>query len=166
MSSELKVDAKTYRKAEEKEIHLCFTVENLDETDFEEVVKLWDAVAGVRVLEANSREKFHSYLKRNPSMSSAARIEGEIVGAVLVGHDGLFGYLHHMAVDPRYRGMGIARGIVNRSLRALAAEGIESCRLIVSEANPIGRPFWRSMGWQKREDAVAMWIDLHDYKDH
>lgn len=127
--------------------------------DFQAVVELWAGVQGVRVLEASSLAKFSSYLARNPGLSSVARMDGEVIGAVLVGHDGLFGYLHHMAVDPLFRGKGVARKLVERSLGYLWETGIQSCRLIVSEANPIGQPFWRSMGWKVRDDAKAMFIE-------
>ena len=47
-------------------------------------------------------------------------LDGEhVVGAVLCGHDGRRGFVYHLAVAERCRGVGIGRAVMRRSLAAL-----------------------------------------------
>ncbi len=52
----------------------------------------------------------------------------------------------------RYRGKGIGKKIVNSVINALKREGINKAALVVFTNNEVGNGFWRSMGWEKRED--------------
>ena len=59
------------------------------------------------------RENIRAYLERNPGLSFVARDDlGHIAGAVLAGHDGRRGFLHHLAVDeyPPAQGTGTTPG--------------------------------------------------------
>jgi len=124
--------------------------------DYDEALALWQASEGVGLSQADSREAIARYLERNPGLSFAARAGGELVGAVLAGHDGRRGFLHHLAVKPAYRRQGIGRALTERCLAALRAEGIEKTHLFVYAENHAGRQFWRSLGWYERPELVIM----------
>ena len=71
--------------------------------DYEAVLRLWQDTEGVGLNESDDRCHVRIYLRRNPGMSFVAQHGGEIVGAVLCGHDGRRGYLHHLAVAKAHR---------------------------------------------------------------
>ena len=81
-----------------------FTIELYDS-----VLALWQKCEGVGLSDADSREGIQSYLDRNPWMSFVATVDGSVVGAILAGHDGRRGYIHHLAVHPDHRRQGLAR---------------------------------------------------------
>ena len=92
--------------------------------DYAEVNALWRATEGLGLSESDEREPIAANLDRNPGMSFVA-VNGDcIVGAVLGGHDGRRGYLHHLAVTPGWRRRGIGRALVETSLAQLKAAGI------------------------------------------
>lgn len=124
------------------------------------VLRLWKRSAGVAVSEADSRRNIAAYLRRNPGMSFIAIRRGAVVGAVLCGHDGRRGLLHHLAVDSSCRRLGIGRALVERGLNALRAQGIEKCHLFVIRSNIDGYRFWRRVGWNERKDVRLMSRDL------
>jgi ribosomal protein S18 acetylase RimI-like enzyme len=102
--------------------------------------------------EFDTRERITEYLRRNPGCSSIA-LEGEqLIGAVLCGHDGRRGSLYHMAVAPAFRGQGIARQLVDRSLEQLRASGITSAFLFTRSTNPIAGAFWTALDWTLAPD--------------
>jgi len=76
----------------------------------------------------------------------------KLIGSILCGHDGRRGYIYHTAVDIKYRGRGIGKKLVNSVINALKQEGINKATLVVFTNNEIGSGFWRSIGWEKRED--------------
>ncbi len=127
------------------------TLQAFEIDDYEDAFALWQVTEGIGLSEADSREAIARYLARNPGLSFVARAEdGTLVGAVLCGHDGRRGYLHHLAVRTSCRGRGLGRELVDRCLAALRAEGIDKCHLFVKRSNPSGLEFWKKIGWSER----------------
>ncbi len=117
-------------------------------------IALWSRTDGVSMGIADSPQQIQSYLECNPGMSFIAVRDGELVGAILGGHDGRRGYLHHLAVEPAHRHRGIGRALVDHCLAALKKEGIERTHVFVRADNETGRDFWRREGWMERNDLV------------
>lgn len=120
--------------------------------DYREVYKLWENTPGVGLSNADTYENICRFLQRNKGLSHVCRHKGKIIGTILCGHDGRRGYIYHVAVIPEYRGIGIGRRLVEKSLEKLREEGIDKCHLFVITENKIGNAFWSSIGWIKRED--------------
>lgn len=128
--------------------------------DYAEVLALWKRTEGMGLSAADSPERIHQYLERNPGFSLTARLEGALVGAALCGHDGRRGYLHHVAVLPEARGKGIGAMLVRECLARLRAAGIDKCHLFVYRDNETGRSFWQRTGWRERVELVLMSKDI------
>ncbi len=128
--------------------------------DYEAVMKLWTESDGIGLSTSDSFESIEKFIQRNQGLSFVATDEGDIIGAVLCGHDGRRGYLHHLAVARPHRRRGIGRRLVAQSLNALGKRGIEKCHLVVFESNPAARDFWHNIGWTRRMELVMMsaWI--------
>ena len=124
--------------------------------DHDEVLALWRVTEGIGLTVSDEREAIGSYLARNPGMSFVAVAGGRVVGAVLGGHDGRRGYLHHLAVTPAWRHHGIGRALVEAVLAELKAAGMLKCNLFLYAHNEAGRAFWEKHGWAAREDLVVM----------
>jgi ribosomal protein S18 acetylase RimI-like enzyme len=116
------------------------------------VLALWRQCEGVGLSEADSPASIQAYLKRNPGMSFIATAGDAIVGAVLCGHDGRRGYLHHLAVHPQSRRRSVGRRLVAQCLRALQRAGIQKCHIFIFNQNQDGLAFWKSLGWTPRSD--------------
>ncbi len=128
--------------------------------DYEPVIALWQGCEGIGLSSADEREPISRYLAHNPGMSFVAFLDGRLVGAVLCGHDGRRGYLHHLAVDPAMRGQGIGRALSERCLAALARAGIHKCHIFVYENNEDGLAFWEKGGWVQRHELMIMSHDI------
>ncbi|MBR4500626.1 MAG: GNAT family N-acetyltransferase [Clostridia bacterium] len=102
----------------------------------------------------DSRAGIEKYLRRNPSTCFVALDGRETAGVVLSGHDGRRGFIHHMAVDERYRRRGVASALLESALDALKAEGIHKVALLVFRYNEAGNAFWERMGFTARKDVV------------
>lgn len=131
--------------------------------DYAGVYTLWQQCDGVGLSQADRPAEIFRFLERNRGMSFVARCDHEVVGAILCGHDGRRGYLHHLAVAAGYRRQGIASELVKRALSQLRIEGIAKCHLFIFNDNGVGKAFWNSIGWKEREDIAIMSRNLiHD----
>lgn len=121
--------------------------------DYEAVLSLWRSVPGIGLdNDSDSRRGIARYLKRNPGLSFVASVGGTIVAAVLSGHDGRRGYLHHLAVMPAYRRQGLGKALVSRCLRSLGKQRIPKGNIFLLRGNASGRAFWEHNGWNLRRD--------------
>ena len=121
--------------------------------DYDEAASLWRATEGIGWHDdVDSPRGIAAYLARNPGFSHVARHAGRIIGAVLCGHDGRRGYLHHLAVASAWRGNGVGRGLVAACLVKLASAGIPKCNIFLYADNYQGAAFWNRTGWNERTD--------------
>ena len=123
--------------------------------DYDEVLALWKSSEGITIDVSDSRQAIQAYLSRNPGLSFIARDKGILVGAVLGGHDGRRGFLHHLAVAPAYRRKGTGRSLSERVLASLEKLGLLKCHLFVHAGNRNALAFWESAGWSRRSDIVT-----------
>lgn len=118
--------------------------------DYDEVVALWRDCPGIGMGESDERGPVAAYLERNPGLSLVARAGGRLVGAMLSGHDGRRGYLHHLGVAASHRRDGIGKALVERAVADLRALGIPKVNIFVFDGNAAGTAFWEAMGWRKQ----------------
>ena len=121
--------------------------------DYDQVHDLWMRIKGFAIRSIDdSRYGVEKFLKRNPTTSVVAELDGKIIGSILCGHDGRRGSLNHVCVDPDFRRLGIGEAMVTFAMVALKKEEISKVSLIAFTRNDIGNSFWNKMGWTKRED--------------
>jgi len=124
--------------------------------DYDAVIALWRATEGIGLSEADERPAIAEYLERNLGLSRVAFRGQDLVGAVLCGHDGRRGYVHHLAVVPSERGHGLGSLLAEQCLDGLRALGIGKANIFVYAANSEGQAFWRASGWTARDDLLVM----------
>ncbi len=121
--------------------------------DYEGVAGLWHTIKGFAIRSIDDSEAgVAKFLKRNPTTSVVARYKGEVVGAILCGHDGRRGCLYHVCVREDMRRKGIGKAMVVKCMEALKAEEISKVSLIAFTKNDVGNAFWKEIGWTERLD--------------
>lgn len=124
--------------------------------DHAALFSLWSRTPGIQLRCDDEYEPFAAYLARNPDLSLLLEVEGEVIGSLLVGHDGRRGYLQHLAVAPPHRGCGYARLLLNEALARLAALGIGKSHVFVLRDAPEALGFWEAQrGWGRRNDILV-----------
>ncbi len=130
-----------------------FLIRRFNAKDYEEVHALWTNSPGVGLrYPDDSKEGIEKFIMRNPNTSFIALEDGKIVGTALCGQDGRRGYLYHVCVEEGNRRRSIGRQLIEEVIKALKAEGIVKIGLVCYSENEKGKQFWRSLGWEHRED--------------
>lgn len=121
--------------------------------DYDKVYTLWKSIKrfGIRSVD-DSREGIDAFLKRNPTTSVVAIENDEVVGSILCGYDGRYGYMYHVCVKEEYRRRGIGKQMVVFCMKALQDLHINKIALIAFTSNDAGNAFWHQIGWKHRED--------------
>ena len=132
---------------------LTYTIREMKLEDYEAVDALWMGIKGFGIRSIDdSKEGVARFIKRNPTTSIVAEADGEIVGAILCGHDGRQGCFYHVCVREDLRKHGIGKAMAVAAMKALQEEKINKVCLIAFKDNEIGNCFWKSVGWTFRED--------------
>lgn len=121
----------------------------MTEADYDEVHALWLTIRGfgIRALD-DSREDIARFIRRNPTTSVVARLDGKVIGSILCGSDGRQGSLYHVCVAREYRRQGIGTWMVGYCMQQLKAMGINKVALIAFRNNDAGNAFWKQIGWK------------------
>ena len=130
-------------------------IREMTASDYDKVYALWMSCRNMGFSNLDdSREGVERFLKRNPHTSFVAAEGDGIVGIVMAGHDGRRGYIYHAAVHEDCRGQGVGTRLVEASLQALKADGINKVALLVFKYNETGNAFWERRGFTVRNDVA------------
>lgn len=139
---------------------MIYQISEMTAADYDEAYALWQRCPGIGLSDADSRCAIGQFLERNRGLCFIARMDTQLVGTVLCGSDGRRGYLYHLAVDPSARRQGVGQALMERSLAALKAAGIQKCHIMVFSDNELGLAFWQALGWKKRSDIAILSFDV------
>lgn len=113
-------------------------------------------------------------LMRRPSASLlTAEADRKVVGFSVLWFAADEGELGDIAVDPEYRGRGIGRTLLDRSIQEARSRGARSLYLEVRQSNDAARALYETAGFETvgqradyysgpLEDARVMRLDLQD----
>lgn len=80
--------------------------------------------------------------------------DGELVGTVMVGHDGHRGWIYYAAVRDSRRGEGIGRQLVAAAEEWVSSRGVPKLMLMVREDNTAVQDFYVGLGYAPQATVV------------
>ena len=104
----------------------------------------------------DQKDEVEALLQSSQASGFIAQNNGIIVGAVLCGSDGRYGYIHHLAVSKAHRRKGIGRSLVEVCIRYLQRRHVV---IMVREKNEGGNEFWKHLQFKN-----ADWINVQFIK--
>ena len=132
------------------------------EDDYSDAVLMWSHIDGMGLRSIDdSAEGIAKLLSYNQGLCSVATVNGVFAGTMLCGYDGRRAHLYHLAVHPDFRGMGLGRLLVQRTLEKLKERGANKATLVVFSDNDKGNSFWEHLGFKSRCDLIYRDISLN-----
>jgi ribosomal protein S18 acetylase RimI-like enzyme len=117
------------------------------EADREGVIALWEQAFPDDPSHNVSAEMIDRKLRVQPELFLVAIVDGEIVGTVMAGYDGVRGWLHRLAVRTSQRRGGVGTELVRRAEAEMAKMGCPKVNLQVRSANVAVVGFYRAIGY-------------------
>jgi ribosomal protein S18 acetylase RimI-like enzyme len=126
---------------------------------FSDVVALWDA-CGLNVPHNDPAQDI-GLLKSYANAELFLGYRGEqLVGTIMVGHDGHRGWLYRLAVAPEVRRLGLGRALVRHAEGWLGEHRIRKAELMIRDTNGAVRDFYVRIGYGVQPRLVmARWLD-------
>ncbi len=93
-------------------------------------------------------------LNHDPAALRLAEVEGRLVGSVIAAWDGWRGSIYRLAVDRRYRRVGIASRLLADAERHLATRGARRLQAIVVDLDNNATRFWRASQWHEQSERL------------
>ena len=84
----------------------------------------------------------------------------QIVGSIMVGHDGHRGWVYYLAVTPAHQQRGLGRRLMVAAEEWLIARHVRKCELMIRSSNEAAAGFYAKLGYD-REPVLVMsrWLD-------
>jgi len=122
---------------------------------YDDVIQLWTN-AGINVSSSDSKEEIERMLNRNPELFLIGIFKNKVVAVVMGGFDGRRGFVHHLAVDPKYQRSGYGTQIMSKLNENFRQKGVHKIHLFVEKRNEEAMDFYKTLGWEIREYLTMM----------
>lgn len=123
--------------------------------DHDAVVALWSEVFAGDPPRNAPPVMIRRKLAVQPELFLVATRDGQVIGTVMAGYDGVRGWIHHLAVHPSARRTGVASRLMAHAERALGALGCPKVNLQVRADNVAVTALYRRLGY-RIEERVSM----------
>jgi ribosomal protein S18 acetylase RimI-like enzyme len=140
--------------------HLSFAP--IADADVAKIIALWERCGLTRPWNDPAADIALARRDQNATVL-VARNGDEIVGSVMVGHDGHRGWVYYVSVDPDHRSSGHGRAIMAAAEDWLRARGIPKLQLLVRRSNAKVQAFYETLDYAEQETIVyGKWLDGRD----
>lgn len=130
---------------------LDITVEAFDGVSIDQNIAKLLGANGSPGWEDLKRQAIREDIEANPDGIFVAEIAGEVVGYITtrINMGALEGRIPNLAVDSRFRGLGIGRALIQKALDYFRSQGLRRARIETLEQNEIGRGLYPKMGFKE-----------------
>jgi ribosomal protein S18 acetylase RimI-like enzyme len=119
-------------------------------TDEAAVIRLWELCELTRPWNDPCKD-IHRKLAVRPDLFLVGVVDCEIVGTVMIGYEGHWGWINYLAVSPEYRRQGLGRALMAEAERLLYGEGCPKINLQVRATNTAVIAFYQRLGYTDDE---------------
>lgn len=117
------------------------------------VIALWKLVLPSDAAWNEPGEVIGRKMQVQPELFFVAASEGDVVGTVIAGFDGVRGWIHKLAVHPNWRRRGLASNLMRRAEQGLRDIGCPKLNLQVRASNLEVLKFYQALGYEIEDRA-------------
>ena len=122
---------------------------------YSDVMQIWKD-SGISVGSSDTKEEIKKVLDRNPNLFLVGIIDENIIAVVIGAFDGRRGYIHHLAVSPKYQNKGYGRLMMEELSERYRNLNVHKVHLFIEKYNEGVINFYKKLGWEIRDDLIMM----------
>jgi ribosomal protein S18 acetylase RimI-like enzyme len=124
------------------------TIRSAAPDDEAAIVALWQACGLVTSYNDPAEDVRFARRKSNSDVLVGVHEDGNLVGSVMVGHDGHRGWIYYVAADPNYGKQGIGGRMTAAAEQWLKDRKVVKVMLLVRETNTQVVDFYKRLGFE------------------
>ncbi|MFX1407121.1 MAG: GNAT family N-acetyltransferase [Promethearchaeota archaeon] len=132
-------------------------IEKFSMNYYNDVINLWRN-AGISIGSSDTFEEVKIMFNRNPELFLIGKSKNRVIAVVMGAFDGRRGYVHHLAVDPKYQKKGYGKNIMDELMKKFRKMGVHKVHLFIEKYNKKTVSFYLKLGWEIRDDLIMMSI--------
>ena len=130
------------------------------ESDEGEVVALWEDCGLTRPWNPPCADIALLRGSSHGEILVATKEKGDVIGSVMVGHDGHRGWIYYLAVSPSCQRRGLGSRLMRAAEAWLRERGIRKVELMIRDTNTEVTAFYARLGYDKEPVTVmSRWLD-------
>jgi ribosomal protein S18 acetylase RimI-like enzyme len=121
--------------------------------DYEQLLALWSK-AGLpfKPKGRDNRKAMAKEMAANPGFFLGAVLDNQLVGAVVISCDLRKGWINRLAVNPAYRGRGVAKKLIDESEKTLRKRGVRIFCALIENDNIVSKNLFKKYGYVEHHD--------------
>lgn len=137
------------------------TIRSAAPDDEAAITALWQACGLVTSYNDPAEDFRFARGKSNSDVLVGVHEDGNLVGSVMVGHDGHRGWIYYVAADPNYRKQGLGRCMTAAAEQWLKERKVVKVMLLVRETNTQVVDFYRRLGFETIPRVIMQkWLNV------
>jgi N-acetylglutamate synthase len=123
--------------------------------DYWDIISLWDR-AGLHH-QPNGRDSQGNMAKEfeNPEVDALVAFSGgRMVGIIIGTNDGRKGWINRLAVDPEYRGRGLAKVLVDQVEQCFKARSLKIFSCLIIAENEASQCLFEQIGYDRHPEVI------------
>ncbi len=132
------------------------TFRKLTINDYDQMIGLWKkACLPYKPKGRDSREAIKRQIEADPELFLGAFHGEKLIGTVIGSYDfRMKGWINRLAVDPEYRGKGIAQRLVTEMEQILKGKGVVVIAALIELPNPTSINLFKKLGYTVHDNIV------------
>ena len=132
------------------------TFRKLTIEDYDQMISLWEKVGlPYKPKGRDSREAIKNQIEADPELFLGAFHREKLVGTVIGSYDfRMKGWINRLAVDPEYRGKGIAKRLVMEMEQILKSKGVVVIAALIELPNSASLNLFKKLGYTVHDNIV------------
>jgi ribosomal protein S18 acetylase RimI-like enzyme len=123
--------------------------------DYDQIVALWKrSELPFRPSGRDRKKTVQAQMAANPDFFLGAYEDNRLVGVVVATSDGRKGWINRLAVDPDFRGRGVAEALIAESEKTLRRHGLRIFCALIEDYNTSSMQLFKKCGYREHRDIV------------
>ncbi|MCD6162835.1 MAG: GNAT family N-acetyltransferase [candidate division Zixibacteria bacterium] len=126
-----------------------YNIRKLEMPDYDDLMNLWQK-SGLpyRPKGRDSRELMAFEFKREETCFLGMFDNGKLIGAIVGTSDGRKGWINRLAIDPEYRGQGLAKTLIEECEKFLFGLGLMIIAALIEDYNNPSKNLFGKVGYK------------------